>query len=76
MQIDTATTAKTSDDMTLIGEKSELIEGFNDLRSPIRIGDLSELNTKNVDSHYFLKGGRTQMPRHVATITHPQWKVF
>ena len=59
MQIDATATAKTSEDMTLIGEKSELIEGFNDLRSPIRIGDLSELSTKNVDSHYFLKGGHS-----------------
>ena len=72
VQIDATATAKTSDDMTLIGEKSELIEGFNDLRSPIRIGDLSELSKKNVDSHYFLKGGRIQIPRHVATVTHPQ----
>ena len=72
VQIDATATAETSTDMTLIGEKSELIKGFNDLRSPIRIGDLSELSTKNVDSHYFLKGGRTQIPRHVATITHPQ----
>lgn len=71
VQIDANATATTSEDMTLIGEKSELIEGFSDLRNPIRIGDLSELSPKNVDSHYFLNGGRTQSPRHVATVTHP-----
>lgn len=74
VQIDATATAKTSDDMTLVGEKSELIEKLNDLRNPIRIGDLSELSSKNADSHYFLKGGRTQLPRHVATISHPQSK--
>lgn len=74
VQIDATATAKTTEEMTLIGEKSELIKGFNDLRNPIRIGDLSELNNRNVDSHYFLKGGRTQLPRHVATVSHPQSK--
>ena len=74
VQIDATATAKTTEEMTLVGEKSELIKGFNDLRNPIRIGDLSELNNRNVDSHYFLKGGRTQLPRHVATVSHPQSK--
>ena len=74
VQIDATATAKTTEEMTLVGEKSELIKGFNDLRNPIRIGDLSELNNRNVDSHYFLKGGRTQLPRLVATVSHPQSK--
>ena len=72
VQIDATATAKISEDMTLVGEKSELIKGLNDLRTPIRIGNLSELSTRNVDSHYFLKGGRTQLPRHVATVSHPE----
>ena len=72
VQIEAHATAKTSEDMTLIGEKSDLVEGLNDLRKPIRIGDLSELSPRNVDSHYFLNGGRTQSPRHVATVSHPQ----
>lgn len=74
VQIDANAIAKTNEDMTLVGKKANLIEGFNDLRKTVRIGDLSELSYKNVDSHYFLNGGRTQVPRHVATVSHPTSK--
>ena len=59
-------------DMTLTGKALPLSRQLNDLREPIRIGDLSELSHRNVDTHYFFPDGRTDQPRPVAQVHDPK----
>ena len=72
IRIDADSVALADADMTLTGKKAPVQSGLNDLRAPIRIGDLSELTHRNADTHYFLNGGRTQNPRTVAEIYDPK----
>lgn len=66
--------AEASGDMTLTGNKMPVIPDLNDLREPIRIGNLCELSHRNIDTHYFLKGGRTKNPRFVGKVYDPTSK--
>lgn len=72
IQISADRVAEALPDMTLTGNTLQLTPQLNDLRAPIRIGDLSELSHRNVDTHYFFPDGRTDVPRPVACVYDPK----
>lgn len=72
IQISADRVAEALPNMTLTGEALPVRPELNDLRTPIRIGDLSELSHRNIDTHYFFPDGRTENPRPVARVYHPK----
>ena len=69
VQIFSNSTAVVNSDMTLTGERSDLVPGINDFRKPVKLGGLSEMSYRNVDTHYFFEEGRTKIPRKIAKIS-------
>jgi len=71
VQIFADSVATTDAKATLIGRRDPVVPGYNDYRTPVRLGDRETLDAGNADIHFFLNEGRTALPKLAAIVKEP-----
>ncbi|MGC6425236.1 MAG: aldose epimerase family protein [Lentimonas sp.] len=72
VQILSDSVATTDQNATLLGRRDPVVADYNDYRNPVLLESLRTLDVGNADIHFFLPDGRTERPKHAATVIDQQ----
>ncbi|MFP4166158.1 MAG: aldose epimerase family protein [Opitutales bacterium] len=72
VRIPSSEVAVADENNTLLGRRAPVAEGYNDYRSPVRLGNHAPLENGNADALFFLAEGRTRHPKEAAVVREPE----